>query len=289
MKTRIVVFGMILTLLSVSCSKKEDSTESNITTDEIGVSAKLDIMNDDVSKMVEDNIGTEDGIAGKSNQTAQPYSSCAYITRVPDFGTVITPGTLITKTIDFSYNNPSGCTLPNGNVLKGKIIITFTYDPTATSHTITYTFDNFYHNAVKLAGTKTFTRVMSVATATSPSHPIVTMNMDMTATFPNGNIYTRTGSRVREIIAGYDTPQLWSDNVYQVTGSWTTTFPNAASQSSTITSPLIVKLDCNHIVQGVISITRNNNTSTLDYGSGNCDNIAIFTRNGVSYTIILGN
>ena len=43
------------------------------------------------------------------------------------------------------------------------------------------------------------------------------------------------------------------------------------------------------LVQGVISIVRNTNTATLDYGDGNCDTIATFTINGVSYTIIIGN
>jgi hypothetical protein len=134
---------------------------------------------------------------------------------------------------------------------------------------------------------------MSVATATSPSHPIVTMNVDITATFPNGNSYVRVGQRVREIVEGFSTPIL-GDNVYQVTGSWTTSFPNTTIQTSTITTPLKVKLSCilvnkPLIVQGVITFVRNNNTATLDYGNGDCDNLAVFTINGNSYNIIIGN
>ena len=134
---------------------------------------------------------------------------------------------------------------------------------------------------------------MTVATATSPSHPIVTMNMDMTATFPNGNSYTRVGQRIREIIEGFDTP-VFTDNIYRITGSWTTTFPNTTIQTSTITTPLIVKMSCILVnkpllVRGIITIVRNNNVATLDYGNGDCDNIAVFTLNGIPNTIIIGN
>ena len=43
------------------------------------------------------------------------------------------------------------------------------------------------------------------------------------------------------------------------------------------------------IVSGVISIVRNGNTGTLDYGDGTCDNTALFTFNGNTYTIAIGN
>ena len=286
MKTTKIIIGLALAFSIISCSK-EDS-ESSISAADAKTNAKLDIMNDDVSKIVEDQLTTSDGISGKTNQTAQTADAflptCATVTRVPAFGTVITPGSLITKTIDFGT---TGCPLPNGNVLRGVIVITFTYQPNATSHTITYTFQDFYHNDIKFNGTKTFTRVMAASAANPNIHPIVTMNMDMTATLPNGNVVTRAGQRVREIIEGYATG-MWLDNIYQVTGQWTTTFPSGALQTSTITTPLRIRMNCPNIVRGVITIVRNNNTATLDYGDGECDNLAIFTINGNSNIITLG-
>ena len=216
-------------------------------------------------------------------------STCAIITRVPAFGTAPTVGQTVTKTIDFG----NGCQINNGNFLSGKIIISFVYDPNATTHTVNCTFDNFKHNTRKIEGTKTFTRTMTAATANSPSHPIWVMNMNLTITLSDGRILTRVGTRTSEIIAGYNTPTSWTDNVYSVTGNWTTTFPNTVSQTSTITSPIIVKLACiptnSSLSKGVITFVRNSHTATLDYGNGDCDNLAIFTINGVSYTIVLGN
>jgi hypothetical protein len=283
MKTMKLILSLLLIVSVFSCSKDETLF---ISKEDASTSAKLDIANDDVSKIVEDQLTTEDGISGRNVDVINPFlPPCAVVTRVPAPGTVITPGTLITKTINFGT---TGCELPNGNILKGIIVISFTYQPDATSHTINYTFTDFYHNALKFNGTKTFTRVMGTSAVNPNLHPIVTMVMDMIVTLPNGNEVTRVGTRTREIIEGYNT-LTWLDNIYEVTGSWTTTFPSGEVNSSTITSPLRIRMNCSNIVKGVISITRNSNTATLNYGDGECDNLAIFTINGNSYTITLGN
>ena len=286
MKTKIILFGVFLSMLSIGCNKDDNNSKSAMSVEEATANTKMDIANDDVSKIVEDQLGEEDGISGRGTTGTQGFlPSCAVITRIPVSGTPIVEGTVITKTIDFGT---TGCPLPNGNILKGKIIITFTYQPTATSHTINYEFVGFYHNAILLEGSKSFTRIMSVASAGAPSHPIITMNLDMTATFSSGKTYHRIGTRVREIVAGYETAILL-DNVYNVTGSWTTTFPNSTVQNSTISTPLVVKLSCANIVEGFITSTRNGNAATLDYGNGDCDNLAVFTFNGVTHNIFLGN
>ncbi|MES2747428.1 MAG: hypothetical protein V4648_03565 [Bacteroidota bacterium] len=291
-----LVLGLALVISMISCTKDDDNNNdsSAITAEEAGVNAKLDIANDDISNIVEDEEASTyaNTTSGKTNENATTaLPPCATVTRVPAFGTVITPGTLVTKTIDFGT---TGCPLGNGNIVKGKIIISFTFQPGAPSHTINYAFDDFYHNGIKYVGNKTFTKVMTAATPNSQSHPIVTMNMDITATFPNGNVYVRVGQRIREIMEGFDTPGLLLDNIYKVTGSWTTTFPNTTVQTSTITTPLRIKMSCIAvnkplIVHGVITFVRNGNTATLDYGNGDCDNTAVFTINGNSHTIIIGN
>ena len=290
MKSKILILGVVFSLITISCSKKEENDTTTITADEASVNAKIDIANDDVARLVEEQLTTNDGVSGRMAAAASSLPTCATVTRVPADNTSIAVGDLITKTIDFGT---AGCALSNGNILKGKIVISFNYQPNATSHTVTYTFLDFYHNGRKFNGTKTFVRTMVGATATMPAHPLVIMNMDMTMTLPDGRVFTRIGTRTREITAGYDTPLILNDNVYSVTGSWTTTYPNTTVQTSVITSPIIVKLGCtplnSPLSQGVITFTRNSRVATLDYGNGSCDNTAIFTINGNSYTIVLGN
>ena len=297
MKITKIIVAVALSIAIFSCSKKEEVKDDfKFSADEAGINAKIDVSNDDVSNIVEEQFEATNAnsTSGKSVETSTSFfnlHACATVTRVPDFGTVVPVGNEVKKTIDFGT---VGCPMPNGNILRGTIVIKFTFNPSATSHTINYEFVNFYHNAIKLNGNKTFTRTMSVATTNSPSHPIVVMTMDLSATFPDGRVFTRVGTRTREIVEGFSTPQILADNIYKITGNWTTTFPSTTVQTSTITTPLLVKMSCMAvnkplIVQGVISFVRNSQTATLDYGSGQCDNIAIFTHNGISYTIIIGN
>jgi hypothetical protein len=292
MKSKILLFGLFLTLITIGCSKNDEAEDNEtISADEAGINAKIDVENDDVYNIVDNQYENFDSnvLSYKDSNAQVSYlSTCATITRVPAFGTAPTVGQTVTKTIDFG----TGCQINNGNFLSGKIIMSFVYDPSATTHTVNCTFENFKHNTRRIEGTKTFTRTMTAATASSPSHPIWVMNMNLTITLSDGRILTRVGTRTSEIIAGYNTPASWTDNVYSVTGNWTTTFPNTVAQTSTITSPIIVKLACvptnSSLSKGVITFVRNSHTATLDYGNGDCDNLAIFTINGVSFTINIG-
>ncbi len=293
MKTRLIL-GFAIAILVIGCSKNDDSEKSTITQEEASINAKIDVASDDVASIVDSEFSAtlENGEMGRLTNLSQQFlPSCATVSRVPDFGTIPTVGQLVTKTIDFGT---TGCPLANGNVLKGKIVITFTYNPGVTTHTITYQFLDFYHNAVKINGNKTFTRTYTPPTQSTSAHLVVVMNMDLTATFPDGRVFTRVGTRTRDMVAGIETPFVYLDDKYNVTGNWTTTFPNTTVQTSTITSPLLVQMSCIAtnkplLVKGVITFVRNNNTATLDYGDGECDNTAVFTINGNSYTIIFGN
>jgi hypothetical protein len=288
------LFPIVVVLVIIGCEKDNETVANTLTSEDALVNAKIDAGTDDISNILDqlfDNVnGTTISYRGTNNDNSV-FSNCATITRVPAFGTVITPGTQVTKTIDFGT---IGCTLNNGNIVKGKIIISFVFQPTAVSHTVTYTFDNFYHNNIKFVGTKTFTRSLTAATATSAPHPIVVMLLDMTITMPNGDVYTRVGTRTRELVEGFNTPMVFADNIHKITGNWTTTHPNGALQTASITTPLRAKMSCLAVnkpllVFGVITFVKNGVTATLDYGNGDCDNTAVFTINGVSYTITIGN
>ncbi|MBU3681172.1 MAG: hypothetical protein FGM16_04435 [Flavobacterium sp.] len=285
MKTKILGLVLVCGLTFIGCQKEDLGSVA----DEAKINAKIDLANDDVSDVVEnayDATATNANGRGLESATSQNnLPACATVTRNPAFGTAVQVGQTVTKTIDFGT---VGCPMANGNVLKGQIIVTFVYQPTAASQTINYEFVNFYHNDIKIEGNKNFTRTFE------QNLPVVVMNMDLTATFPDGRMFDRVGTRTRKIIAGYNTPLNFYDNIYEVTGNWTTTYPNLPDQISTITSPLLVKISCAEInkpliVQGVITFQRGTRTSTLNYGSGDCDNLAVFTINGNAYNIIIGN
>ncbi len=275
MKTTKIILGLALAFSIFSCSKDESNSSSELS--EAKVSAKIDMATEDVAKIVEDQYALQvNPGAGKNNLETQDLPSCATVT-------VELTATTWTRTVVFD-----NCTLPNGNVLDGTIIVSGSLNFDTPLHTISYTFIDFHHNNILIEGNRTVVRSMQSTAILDTVHPVANMSIDMTVTFPNGNVYHRVGNRVRELIEGFDTPMIWADNVFSISGSWTTTFP-AGTRTSTITTPLRVRANCPYIVRGVVEIVRNDNTAVLDYGNGECDNQATLTVNGTTTTITLGN
>jgi hypothetical protein len=92
---------------------------------------------------------------------------------------------------------------------------------------------------------------------------------------------------VREWIQGSDTPNRW-DDIYLVTGTANGARPNGLTWEREIMTPLRVELACRFIVSGTVELhPEGRPVSLLDYGNGDCDNIATFTMNGKTYTIHL--
>lgn len=273
MKTKILVLSLMATFFFISCNKDETTPAVLINSDDVVENAKIDNISDDVLQIVESQSNEE--IGGRGIATAENFlTNCATVSTVQLENTW-------TRTVDFGSEN---CTLLNGNTVRGKIIIVFTNNFSASTRTISYSFDNFYHNDRHVEGNRTVVR-----TILANGHPQATIDMNLTITNPAGGVYTRVGTRVREFTEGYSTPFIIADNVFSITGTWTTTLPNGMMHIATITSPVIRKMDCLFRVQGTISFTRNNNLAILDFGNGDCDNLATITVNGIVRNIILGN
>ncbi|WNM19202.1 hypothetical protein [Flavobacterium capsici] len=268
MKIKNLVLGLALSMFILSCSKDDSSSNDNtLNAAQARTSAEIDNMTEDVSAIVENQIDIQLNDTGRMSDAPESFlPPCATVT------TVVT-GNTWTRTIDFGT---TGCTMPNGNVLSGMIIITKTVNSDPLTRTFSVTFDNFHFNARLVEGNKTIVRTL---TTVAPIHPTSTMTLNLTVTFPNGDSFVRTGNRVSEMIEGFGTP-IWADNIFRVTGNWSTTRPNW-SQTTTITTPLVFRMNCQYrLVRGVLEIVRNNNTAVINYGDGTCDNEATISING---------
>jgi hypothetical protein len=173
--------------------------------------------------------------------------------------------------------------------VKGKIIISFSKNFTTPIKTISYTLVGFYHNGKLIEGSKTITYELKSTELLAAIHPVSTHTIDVKITFPDGTIYTRIGTRVREMIEGMTSITNWEDNVFLVWGYNITTFPNGSKYTCTIKTPLRINMSCKmpFPVKGVIEIMKNDGKATLDYGNGDCDDLATMTVNGVSKEIHL--
>lgn len=285
MKTKFLLFVSLLFItLFIGCSTNE-STDAGAnsktnTTDDVVANSEIDATVDDISIIAEDQYSVQQSATAR---TSTPVKSilplCATIT------TVLTNDTY-TKTIDFGVD---GCTLPNGNTVKGKIIISFSKNFLTPSKTISYTLVGFYHNGKLIEGNKTITRELKSTDLLATVHPVTTHSVDVKITFPDGKVYSRTGTRVREMVEGFDTIGNWEDNVFLVWGYNITTFPNGSKYTFTITTPLRIAMSCKmpFPVKGVIEVVKNDAKATLYYGNGDCDKLANITINGVTKEIVL--
>lgn len=272
MKTKILFLGILLSLTILSC-EKESITPSNVT--EAKTEATIDLITDDISDIVDNQIYLETSTTAKSSDTPEPFlSDCT------TFETSHIDNTW-TRVVTFNH-----CVLPNKNVVDGQITISATLNSNDNSLSISYTFNNFYHNGILVEGNISANRSIKGTEILEAIHPVLNMSTNLTLTFPNGNVYHRIGSRTREMTEGYLTPHKWSDNIFTVTGNWSTTGPKG-TRTATITTPLIIKMTCHNIVSGVITFTKNDIVSVLDYGNGDCDNIATVTVNDKETTITL--
>lgn len=287
MKTKILLFVSLLSVIFfIGCSTNESTdvsaTSQTITTDDVTANSEIDATVDDISIIAEDQFSVQQSAMARTSGVVKSILPlCATVT------TVLT-GDTYTKTIDFGTD---GCPLPNGNIVKGKIIISFSKNFTTPSKTISYTLVGFYHNGKLIEGTRTITHELKSTDLLATVHPVTTHSVDMKITYADGKIYTRIGTRVREMVEGFDTIGNWEDNVFKVWGYHITTFPNGAKYTCTTqkTQALLIKMSCKmpFPVSGIIEITKNDGKAVLDYGNGDCDKLATMTVNGVTKEIVL--
>ena len=113
------------------------------------------------------------------------------------------------------------------------------------------------------------------------------MNETITVNFPNTTVTaTRNGLRIAEWVEGVGSG-TWLDNVYHISGNWDTTFTNGFERTGEVTETLVRKLSCIYLVRGVIEIQQEGLIGEIDFGDGNCDNLATLRFNGEEYPIIL--
>lgn len=280
MKTKILMLGILCSLLFIRCNSDDKNDNSNPSSEFIS-STDMDVISDDVAQIVEQE-SNETASNRLSSDDDNFLGNCAQITTTFS-------GNMVTRMIDFGATN---CTLNNGNTVRGKIILTFTNDWAASTRTINYSFDNFYHNDNHVEGNRNV-----VKTILPSGHPQATISLDMTVTTPNNQVYTMEGSRVREFVEGYNTLRI-DDNVFSVSGNWSTTLPNSSTHSHTIdtASPLRIVYSCNQVlgrhrfevVSGIVTIVKNSNTAVINYGNGQCDGVGTISINGgaaVTFTL----
>ena len=263
-------------LVLVSCDKDDSqdiSEEGTITVAELKVSDETDLIAEDVINIGEEVYATDEiMVTSKANYLSDFLPDCVTIT------TVVT-STSKEKTIDFG----EGCELPNGNVLSGIIYLSYLKDMDLATKTLSMSLENFTFNGVAVEGSASIVRTRSNDSGNSQSDA----EASFSGNWPDGTSANFTANRTREWIEGYGSG-YWADNVFLISGKGTYTGKMGNVFMKETIVPLRRELACRFIVSGILEISRNDATASLDFGDGTCDAKGILTHpNGESEEIFL--
>jgi hypothetical protein len=174
-------------------------------------------------------------------------------------------------TIDFG----KACTGKDGKIRSGKIIVTSTsFDNIKLERT--KTFENFVVDGKKIEGS-----IGKTITIDREDHSRVAVTKEnVSVTFPdNGGKAQRKAEMTRE----YKLNSIGNifDNVITSWGKVEFTRISGTKVTKTIneSDPLVFKISCHRLVSGTVNFTTSDNRSwSVDYGDGECDNLATITQ-----------
>ena len=274
--SKLMLAFVVLGLTFTSCSNEDTVTsneEQTVEISEVALSSEIDTAANVIGDVIISAYETQESDElGRMASSDSGIPSCVTIT-------LIAEQNFRQLTLDFG---DEGC-LVNGHLLRGQIVMSYTRDPEAQEVLLTYDLIDFYFNAKNVIGSKTLLKELS----NDNGNPQFTHTLDLTVIWPNGAQASRQGLRIREWVEGFGSG-VFSDNVFEVTGNWTTTFVNGNEHSYTVVTPLRREVICLYFVSGSVDVQRTNFGGTFDYGEGDCDNAATFTfNNGTEVDITL--
>jgi hypothetical protein len=275
MKTKILIQGVIaaaaIGLFFSSCKKDDSSSITPPKPNAITGVTKVATENASAEAAFADAFRQVDKAIKESNK--KDPNSCPTVTFTP--ADLTFPKDLI---IDFG----TSCTGDDGVIRSGKILAHLTKSYTDSGSVTTITFDNFFVNSHQITGTEIITN-MGKNLAGHHVFDVVVQN---------GNFYSPDGITAynsvqqREWIEGDSTLLDPMDDVYLITGTADGVTTDGTPYTVTITSALRVAVGCAWVESGTLNITQAGiPVITLDYGTGNCDNIATATCSGYTVTI----
>lgn len=289
MKKQITILMIISGAFLLSCNTEDNvDTLTDLLTEKQEAIVTTDAAADDVSEEMDYEIDFFTG----SNQIVSDLCNNSfnkniqrrwqrYLLEVGPEITVEPEGLEYPKTITLDYGD--GIELVNGRIISGKIIVVLSDAPQTDGGTRTLGFEEFYVDSVHIEGAG-----LCTFTGTVETERIFNCEKQLTLTFPDGDVLTRTGTKIRTFAEGYETPYDISDDLITITGAVNCESAEE-SFSKTIVSPLIKTGTCRMIVEGTVLFTYNGEDfAELDYGDGTCDDVATITKDGETVQITIG-
>ena len=290
---------VVLSILFVACKKDNGSSGSNVDqTTFANSTAESDAEAQVVFNDVFDNVvGTNDevGMTGVGVVGAANNSNNGNIIAGINGSDSLSPCFTITVTrlnppdkfpVQIVVDFGTGCTGRDGRTRKGKIVTVYTNRLVVPGAKATTTFGGYFVNDIQVEGTHIIEN-----TSTSDKRIFHVQVIGAKLTKANGNYTEWSSDKTIEQTDGLGTPFWPFDDVFTVNGQANGTLHRGTEfmeWSHIITKPIIKKFACRWIVQGEVTIQKGTHpVAILDFGTGECDNKATITVNGVVREITL--
>ncbi len=218
---------------------------------------------------------------------AMPVGAKSFAFKNSEFECVIITKDSLSSPQTTTYNYGSGCADDAGVVRKGIITATYYNENIQEQGTvITLSFTNFFINNDEVRGTMSIENIG----ANGSGNWVIRYLANCQDFSPVNGETQIEANQYFEWVEGGNTP-VYDDDVFSITGSCSATTISGNQAIVSIQQPLLAKTlpGCNeYFVQGVtLTQTTNESDRYLDYGNGECDNLAVQTVNGNSQTIVL--
>ena len=254
--TLALAFGLLFT----ACKKDETNDLSAAMTTQMVTSSEDQTTSEDLFEDVDAQVDVAIETRGGDGNGG----TCPTITVVPADGSY--PRTV---TIDFGDN----CLGVDGRTRSGQIVVNVSDTLAHAGAVRTATFVDYFVDEAHIEGTRTLTN------QGADSNGNITFSRTVTGgkvTFPNGDVTTWESSQLLTQVEGASTA-TFADNVFQVTGDATGVNRRGNDFTIVVTSPLVKRRACRWVSAGVMAMTSNGRTVSIDYGDGTCDRIATMT------------
>ncbi len=269
-----LVAAVLLIGFSASCRKdKDNDNDTSSAKNENQAEAYFNELNN-----IADQVGKTGNISALklAEDAGTLLSECAIIT----IDTAENPGVATPNvyTIDFG----TGCLGNDGKTREGIIEITATGPYLSTGTIITITPQGYKVNGNEVQGYRKVTNLGE----NSNGQPTFSVEVNGTILLANnGGTIQWNANRVRTWISGFNTPLLFIDDEFGLSGTSSGTRVNGLSWTSTINNQLLYRHSCRQIVSGTMTLVPEDRPDRLiDFGDGTCDNSASVTINGNTFT-----
>ncbi|MBQ0733434.1 hypothetical protein [Aquimarina celericrescens] len=280
MKNRVIAFlSFILVSSSFLVSCQDDDNDPQIPTTQVTTAAQfkdVEAVNTEINTLVENVFNNESGFVPTTRSLNNKMVDCATITSEFAENTRII-------LIDFG----DGCEI-NGEMISGSIRMSFAVTLDAENKVeISYTLENVVYKNITISGNATTTFTFRNDTGNNSYTSNFATNSNFSFAWEDGLTATSETTFTNETFFGPDPNNPNEFEFYTLnSGSSITEFSNGDRYAVEITTPLRNERGCVYTVSGVIVTSQNSETITLDFGDGECDNIATQTDTDGNETTI---